>query len=328
MSYSNTAQRIAQGQMGGKRTNSLKDGYVDLKVNKDVTEKEVCIRLIGLPFAFTQHAPKQYNEELKKQVECPFPDQDEKPKFARNWLSPDAVDDRYPGENPWSEAGYPGSLRYAQNVLLRNPDGSFSVKIIEKGKMLFDQFTDIENMNARRNEQRKNNKLVTCLGGETTHDIYILAVFNPKKPMIPDMKVSLETSTCEITDEEIEALKKVGYPSEEELEEMFAREPGLEELPRWFWYGYQLHRIYKPDLFPGTEEATGRATTSRGELDMSNTENDDDEEESKPAARSTRSSGTTTAAKAETKKAKVAEADEDEDGESAFESEEPSSDDW
>lgn len=334
MSYSNTTQRIAQGQMGGNNRNSLKDGYVDLKVNKDVTEKEVCIRLIGLPYTFTQHQAKQYNEELKKRVDFPFPDNEEKPKFARNWLSPDASDDRYPDVNPWEAAGYPGSLRYAQNVLLRHPDGSFSVKILEKGKMLFDQFTDIEKMNMRRNEQRKNNNLVTCLGGEVTHDIYILAQFNAKKPMIPDIKVSLETETCEITDKEIEALKAIGYPSEEELEELFAREPELESYPRWFWYGYQLHRIYKPDLFPGSEEVTGRATTSRGELDMSDAQNDDDEEEAKPAARPARSSTATAtkpaakpAAAAKAPKAETTDVVEDEN-ESAFGSEEPSEDDW
>jgi hypothetical protein len=334
MSYSNTNQRIAQGQMGGSNRNSLKDGYVDLKVSKDATEKEVCIRLIGLPYAFTQHQAKTYNEELKKRVDFPFPDHEEKQKFSRNWLSPDTKDDRYPDVNPWAEAGYSGSLRYAQNVLVRNTDGSFSVKILEKGKMLFDQFTDIEKMNMRRNEQRKNNNLVTCLGGEVTHDIYVLAQFNPKKPLIPDLKVSLETDTCEITDEEIEALKKIGYPTEEELEELFAREPFLEELPRWFWYGYQLHRIYKPDLFPGSEEVTGRATTSRGELDMSDATNDDDEEESKPAARSTRASSTATAVAAKpaskpaAAKAAKAEVEETTEDESAFESEEPSEDDW
>jgi len=318
--------------MGGNNRNSLKDGYVDLKVNKDVTEKEVRIRLIGLPYAFTQHQAKQYNEELKKRIDFPFPDHDEKPKFARNWLSPDAKDDRYPAENPWEAAGYPGSLRYAQNVLVRNEDDSFSVKILEKGKMLFDQFTDIENMNMRRNEQRGKN-LVTCLGGEFTHDIYVLASFNPKKPMIPDIKVSLETETCKITDEEIEALKKIGCPSEEELEELFSRNPELEEYPRWFWYGYQLHRIYKPDLFPGSEAATGRATTSRGELDMSGAQNDDDEEEdAKPAARPARSSsGAATATKpaaSASRVAKPATKPDVEEDESAFDSEEPSEDDW
>lgn len=332
MSYSNTNQRIAQGQMGGKNRNNLKDGYLDLRVSKDNTEKEVRIRLIGLPYAFTQHQAKQYSEEIKKQVDVPFPDQDEKSKYTRNWLSPDTKDERYPGENPWAAAGYQGSLRYAQNVLVRNDDGSFSVKILEKGKMLFDQFTDIEKMNMRRNEQRGKTNLVTCLGGEVTHDIFVLAQFNPKKPIVPDIKVSLETETCQITDEEIEALKKIGYPSEEDLEELFSREPELEELPRWFWYGYQLHRIYKPDLFP-TEESSGPAKTSRGELDMSDASNDDDdEEETKPAARPVRSSPATatTVTKPATKTTatkSVAKAEEEED-ESAFDSEEPSEDDW
>lgn len=330
MSYSNTAQRTAQGKMGGNNRNSLKDSYVDLKVNKDVPEKEVCIRLIGLPYAFTQHQAKVYNEELKKRVDFPFPDHDEKPKFARNWLSPDATDDRYPDVNPWAEAGYPGSLRYAQNALLRLPDGSSVVKILEKGKMLFDQFTDIENMNLRRNEQRKNNNLVTCLGGEVSHDIFILAQFNPKKALIPDIKVSLETTTCEITDEEIEMLKQIGCPTDEELEELFAREPELEAHPRWFWYGYQLHRIYKPDLFPGSEEVSGKAATSRGELDMSDAQNDDEEESASPAARSTRSGTATTTSKPASKPAAkpAAKAEVVDEDESAFSSEEPSEDDW
>jgi len=278
--------------MSGNNRNSLKDGYVDLKVNKDIPEKEVRLRLIGLPFVFTQYAAKKYDED-KKRIDVDFPDKEEKTKWARNWVSPLDQDDRYP-EDPWAKEGYIGSLRYAQNVLVRNDDDTFSVKILEKGKMLFDKFLDITTMNIRRNEARNKN-YVTMLGGETTHDIIILATFNSKKPLVADINVAVEPETTKITDEEIAALKAIGYPSDEELEELYARHPSFEQYPKWFWYGYQLNRIYKPDLYPDEGGSTARATTTRGELNMSDTVPDD--EDSQPAV-TTRASRTSAAAKA------------------------------
>jgi hypothetical protein len=316
--------------MGGNR-NSLKDGYVDLKVNKDVTEKEVRVRLIGMPYAFMQYQAKTYNQELGKREDKDFPDADEKSKFTRNWISPDDVDDRYPVD-PWARDGYTGSLRYAQNVLVRNDDDTFEVKILEKGKMLFDQFTDAELMNQRRNEKSGKN-YVTNLGGAKSHDILIVAEFNKKKPLVADLKVAIEPEYSEITEEEIAALKAVGAPTDEEYEELIARNPGLEELPKWFLYGYQLHRIYKPDLHPDMiegEATTSKPKTSRGELDMSNTESDDDDAETAPAAKSVKSGATATATKPAAKvTAKPAKAEEtEEEEESAFDSETEASDDW
>lgn len=277
MSYSDLNARKRQNQMGGNR-NNLKDGYVDIKVSKDRTEAEALVRLIGIPYAFMQYQARKLDEN-KNRVDVDFPDKEEKSKWTRNWISPDTEDDRYPVD-PWAEDGYVGSLRYAQNVLLRHDDGSFSVKILEKGKMLFNQFTDIEDLNYRRNQTRNKN-FVTCLGGEETHDILIVAQFNQKKPLVADLKVSIEPEVRAITEEEIEALKKIGCPTDEELDELFSREPHLEAYPRWFWYGFQLSRIYKPDLYPsnGDGVSSGRTTTSRGELDMSAAQSDDDDDE-------------------------------------------------
>lgn len=325
MSFSNNKKCQELGKLGGGNRQSLKDSYVDLKVNKDSTEKEVRIRLIGLPFAFTQYTAKKYDAD-KKRVDVDFPDKEEKTKWSRNWISPGDHDDRYP-EDPWAADGYIGSLRYAQNVLVRNDDDSFEVKILEKGKMLFDKFTDAEQMNIRRNEQRNKN-YVTCLGGETTHDIVILAEFNPKKPLVPEMKIAVEPETSKITDEEIEALKAIGCPTEEELEELFAREPDLEQYPKWFWYGYQLPRIYKPDLYPDAGGSTGRATTSRGELDMSGSTPDDDGDSQPAATRSARTpSSTKPAATKPAAQAATAVAETTED-ENAFGGDDVMENDW
>ncbi|MBS1722404.1 MAG: hypothetical protein JSS66_05295 [Armatimonadetes bacterium] len=323
MSFSNTQDRLRQGQTSGNRQ-SLKDSFVDLKVNKDVTEKEICIRLIGLPFAFFQYQPRKLDAATKKRIEVDFPDQDEKPKFTRNWVVPGEEDDRYPSD-PWSAAGYVGSLRYAQNCLLRHDDGTFEVKILEKGKMLFDEFTNFEELNRRRADSRPGKKYVTCLGAEESHDLLVVAQFNPKKPLVADLKVSPEPELVTITEEEIEALKKVGMPTEEELEELFSRNPELEELPAWFWYGYQIPRIYKPDMFPGME-APSSSKTSRGELDMSDATNDDDEPAAAaPAAEKTKAAPKAAKAGATTKAA----ATEDND-EAAFggDTDTPSDEDW
>lgn len=302
--YATNEDMLEYGKSTGSNGGSLKDKFVDLKVTKDNTEKDVRIRLIGFPFAFVQYTPhKQYTDEdgKKRREEVDFPDKDEVKKYARCWTLPKF--EHIYGEDPWKKLGYAGSLRFAQNVLVRHNDGSFEVKILEKGKMVFEHFTNFENSNKKRNEERGTKRFITWLGGEKTHELLVTAKFNPKKVNVPDIVVSPEPEIVQITEEEIEALAEAGKPSEQELADIYKMNPAFENLPEWIWYGYPLRRIYANDPVGGKKK-DGSKSTSKGDLSMSADDNDDAEEAPAPKA----------AAKKAPAKAKPA----DEEDDSAF----------
>lgn len=290
--YATNEDMLEYGKSTSSSGSSLKDKYVDLKVSKDNTEKDVRIRLIGFPFAFVQYTPhKQYTDDegKRRREEVDFPDKDDVRKYARCWAAPKF--EHLFGEDPWKKLGYAGSMRYAQNVLVRYNDGSFEVKLLEKGKMVFEHFTNFENANKKRNEERGTKKFITWLGGEKTHELLVTATFDPKKPNVPAIVVSPEPEIVQITDEEIEALAEAGKPSAEELAHYTRMNPAFEQLPEWIWYGFPLRRIYRPDPVGGHKKESSGKSTSKGDLSMSADENDDEPAAKATAPRSTAKSG-------------------------------------
>ena len=267
-------QAAKEGNGGG---NSLGFNWVDLKVDKNTPTKQVTVRLIGFPFGYREHTGyvQKLNPATKKNewVETGFHDDDmyEKKKFSR------ICTENHPnhGACPWCEAGYRVTQKFAQNVLLRTPykdengkvQFSSEVAILQKGKMLFvDGILKKEEENELQNENSgldadDPDAACTFLGGETAHNIIIKADFNPKQPNNPDYTISVVNKKDILTQNDIDMLAAVGKPTSEELAQIFADDPDLQNYPEWFNYGYQFQKIYKP-----TPIKTAQSNTSTADL--------------------------------------------------------------
>lgn len=288
--------KMRAGSGGG---GSLKDAYVSLKPDSNTGSVHVTLRLIGLPFGFVNY--QAFTWENDKKVAKPFPDEGiSKKKFNRLGPAPGMV--KHFGEDIWKEMGFVGSMRWVQNVIVMEDDVP-KVMLLEKGKSVYDHFAKIEKLNRQKNQDKKTEKYVTWLGGPKSHLVDVVAEFNPKMPNNPDITVNVDNEFVEITDEEIEALRKVGEPTEQDLEQIYKFNPAFEntdKYPTWIWFGYPVWRIYKPDRL---RTAEGEAeTTPVSEVTLSADANDDAVESTKTAGKSGSGGG-----KAATSKPKEAE---------------------
>jgi hypothetical protein len=257
--------------------------WVDLKVDKNTPSKQVMLRLIGFPFAYKEASGYQQklNPATKKMewVETGFHDDHlyEKKKFNRICTENNP---KY-GVCPWESAGYRVTQKFAQNVIIRKPYKDASgktffeneVAVLQKGKMLF-----IEGILKKEEENELANEnsgidaddpdaACTFLGGERAHNIIIKADYNPKQPNNPDYTISIVPKSDTITESDIDLLAEAGTPTEEELAEIYADDPELEQYPVWFNYGYQLNKIFKP-----TPVKTANETTAVEDLSVSEEE--------------------------------------------------------
>jgi hypothetical protein len=122
----------------------LGDILVNLSVKNTpkVTRK---LRLIGDPYMFFEFTDKQYvpnptNDPAVrgKTVKVPFPDADVNKSFNR-------IGHDEPSQCPWKKMGYICTTQFAQNCLEKQDDGTWVVKILKKGKSIFQELAKWQN---------------------------------------------------------------------------------------------------------------------------------------------------------------------------------------
>ena len=243
----------------------LSDILVNLSVKeqKRVTRK---LKLVGDPYEFTEFIDKQYvpnpnnDPALKgKTVRVPFPDADVNKSFNR-------IGHEDPSQCPWKKLGYISTTQYAQNVLEKQDDGTWVVKILKKGKSIF---RDI----AKEQIERYNNEDLDeddpkHFGTRNSPCVRIVAeATGLEGPKSVEYTVSYDPKSTYITDEMIELLRKAGEPNPEDLAKERNEYNKLRKsdayMPEWedfYTYGYPLHKIFKHTPVKNSDIETATAT--------------------------------------------------------------------
>ena len=238
----------AQQQQNGS---FAKAEFVNLKPDVATGETVRHLRIIGFPIRFRQFTDKKRKEgEKGVTYKVAFPDAHLNSNFTRIGTENDPA---Y-GECTWTKLGYVGSWRYAVNVLERQKDGTSVVKILEKGGMIFNKLMEHENNNRELNtENPDEDPVCVMLGGAVAHDIKIKAKSNPQALGGVEYTVSFNPKVSKLKDEEVELLREIGAPKDEEIAAEKAKfeadrknDPQLPEWEDWYLFGYNVSNIFKP----------------------------------------------------------------------------------
>ena len=235
----------------------LQDIIVNLSV-KDSPKVTRRLKLVGDPYMFHEYTDKVYvpnpnnDPELRgKTMKVPFPDADVNKSFNR-------IGHDDPDQCPWRKMGYIFTTQYAQNVLERQEDGSWKVKILKKGKAIFSEIAkkiqgnyEDEEWDGEDDSRHYGSRLSPC--------VKITAKATGKQPPLSvEYDVYFESKNVEVDDEMIELLRKAGEPTPEELEterKQYAFDRKSDHsMPEWndfFAYGYPLHKIFKHTVVKG-----------------------------------------------------------------------------
>ena len=279
------AKRITGDQLRTKMSNTgnglgMKDILVDFKVDKNNPVVNRTLRLIGDAVGFRAAQAKKRNETDPKAPLVPtdFPDKELNRSFTR-------ICNDDPKQDYWTQEGYVSTQRYAINVIERGTDGApDSIKILEKGKTIFEEFTNKENFNKGLNaELAKNGKplLWEEYGGEDAPDWVITATYTPGQIGNVTYTVNVMPYTSKITEEEIELLKATGQLSKEQLAAIRAENPDLATKPDWMFFGHDLEKRFAPT--PLRISAASAVATTPDELVMSVAGEDEEDEVDAPA---------------------------------------------
>jgi hypothetical protein len=282
----------------------LQDILVNLSV-KDAPKVVRRLKLVGDPISFIEYTDKVYvpnpnnDSSLRgKTQRVPFPDADLNKSFVR-------IGHDDPKQCPWKKMGYIGSVQYAQNVLEKQEDGSWEVKILKKGKSIFGRIAEqtIQNYEDPENEDGDGRHY----GTRNSPCVKITATATGQPaPLSVDYTLYFEGKPTSITDEMIELLRKAGEPSTEDLMKERVNyntdredDPNMPEWEDFFAYGYPLTKIFK---FTVPKNAEAEVVTASYKVSppveaprvVSKPapvveEDDDDEEEFVPAPKPTRS---------------------------------------
>jgi len=300
----------------------LQDILVNLSV-KDAPKVVRRLKLIGDPISFIEYTDKVYvpnpnnDPSLRgKTQRVPFPDADLNKSFVR-------IGHDDPKQCPWKKMGYIGTVQYAQNVLEKQEDGSWEVKILKKGKSIFGRIAEqtIQNYEDPENEDGDGRHY----GTRNSPCIKITAsATGMPAPKSVDYTLYFEGKPTYIADEMVELLRKAGEPSVEDLtrersnyESDRSDDPNMPEWEDFFAYGYPLTRIFKFTAPKGDDAPVSSSSyTVSAPVEAPKPivkpapvveDEDDDEEEFVPAPKPTRSA----------KKTVVIDEDEDEDDDDA-----------
>lgn len=251
----------AQPAASAPRTNFPR--FQDILVNLSVKDSPKVVRrmrLIGDPISFIEYTDKVYvpnptnDPALRgKTQRVPFPDAELNKSFVR-------IGHDDPSQCPWKKMGYIGTTTYAQNVLEKQEDGSWEVKVLKKGKSIFGRIAEqtIQNYEDEENEDGDGRHY----GTRNAPCIKITATATGMPaPKSVEYTLYFEGKPTLITDEMVELLRKAGEPSAEDLtrerlnyEADLAEDPNMPEWEDFFAYGYPLTKLFKFSAPKNAEE--------------------------------------------------------------------------
>lgn len=308
---------------GGSSYPKLSEILVNLSTKEGTVERK--LKLVGDPIAFLEYTDKVYVPGQKgKTQRVPFPDADINKGFTR-------IGHEDQSQCPWKAAGYIPTVKFAQNVLEQQADGTWVPKILKAGKSIFLEFAKWQSGRINDLEDLDEDEVadfVTHLGTRRSMMVRVKAIPTGKEPpQSVEYIVSVGSKELKVTDEMIESLKAAGEPDPKVLEEernaYNAERAQDSTMPAWedfFTYGYDLKKIFKFQPIKTNEpsESSDEYFVVKAPVEQpkpvalkSEADDEDDDDEVEPVV---------VVAKAKAKKPVLAVEDESEDGES--------NDDW
>ena len=233
---------------GGNSFPKLGDILVNLSTKNGEVERK--LKLVGDPIGFLEYTDKVYVPGQKgKTQRVPFPDADLNKGFTR-------IGHEDSSKCPWKAAGYIPSMKFAQNVLEQQPDGTWTPKILKAGKSIFLEFAKWQSGRINELEDLDEDEVegfITHLGARRSMMVRVKATPTGKEPpQSVEYTVTVGSKEMKVTDEMVEALKAAGEPKPEVLEEernnYNADRQEDPTMPAWedfFTYGYDLKKIFK-----------------------------------------------------------------------------------
>jgi hypothetical protein len=224
----------------------------EILVNLSTKEGEVerKLKLVGDPLAFLEYTDKVYVPGQKgKTQRVPFPDAELNKGFTR-------IGHEDPSQCPWKAAGYIPSLKFAQNVLEQQADGTWVPKILKAGKSIFLEFAKWQSGRVKELKDLEEDEVegfITHLGTRRSMMVRVIATPTGKEPpQSVEYTVTVSSREVKVTDEMVEALKAAGEPTPEVIakeRELYNTDRGQDPtMPAWedfFTYGYDLKKIFK-----------------------------------------------------------------------------------
>jgi len=260
-----------------------KTNYVDLKPDATTGQTVRTLRVVGPYLEYVDHSSyKRDPNNPKERIKVSFDDAEANKSFSRICNDEDK-DNCY-----WCQKGFAAATKFAWVCLERQADGSSVVKILNKGKMLFDLLFNIEKENKEINLQEPDSGLCENLGGEVAPWFRITADVD-KGPGNVKYSVGVFPKQKAITAEEVELLKASYCPTPEEFEQLYAAAPKMRDAPVWYSYGYALDRIYKYRGLKDNAQSTGTptVTTPPADLEVSVSVDSNDDTNDAPALNTT-----------------------------------------
>jgi len=233
---------------GGNSYPKLGEILVNLSTKDGTVERK--LKLVGDPLAFLEYTDKVYVPGQKgKTQRVPFPDADLNKGFTR-------IGHEETSQCPWKAAGYIPSMKFAQNVLEQQPDGTWVPKILKAGKSIFLEFAKWQSGRVKELEDLDEGEVesfITHLGTRRSMMVRVIATPTGKEPpQSVEYTVTVSSREVKVTDEMIEALKAAGEPKPEVLTEERENynldrkeDPTMPAWEDFFTYGYDLKKIFK-----------------------------------------------------------------------------------
>jgi len=258
---------------------TLKEILLDFKVDPAHQQNIHKVRLIGEPIVYLEYSAKKkdYDNLDEKgrptEISVPFPDADINNSFTR-------IGHDDPSQCDWAKEGYISSKKYAQNCVERYPDGTFAVKILNKGATVFKPMAQWENGQIQENVESGESNTV-FLGGRKAPMVKITAEYNGTKPGKVEYTVNIPSKEYELTDEEISELLSLNpqtpeqiAQAREEYNEKRKQNPYLPVFEDFFVGGHNLMNIFK--YTPIKTEAKDSAGSTQSRAAVETVDIDDD----------------------------------------------------
>lgn len=244
--------RERQNKTTGGDFPKLKDIIVNLSVREvpKVTRK---LRLIGTACEYAEIQPytavwsldKKTGKKKRDWVKTPFPD------AALN-AAPTRIGHDEEDKCPWRAAGFRVNRRFVQRCLEEQEDGTWVHKILVKGPLVFDKFTDWEEGQREELADNPDQPISTFLGGRSAPAVKVVAKFDDTKMGDVDYTVHVGPKDMVLTEEHINLLRAVHEPTADELNAFRAEynmardeDPDMPEFEDFFEYGHDVRKIFK-----------------------------------------------------------------------------------
>jgi len=263
---------------------TLKEILLDFKVDAAHQQNIHKIRLVGEPIVYLEYSAKKKDFDnlddkgRPTEISVPFPDSEINQSFTR-------IGHDDPSQCEWAKAGYISSKKYAQNCIERYADGTFAVKIINKGATVFKPMAQWENGQLQENVESGESNTV-FLGGRKAPMVKVTADYAPTKPGKVEYTVNIPSKEYELTEDEIKTLMALNPQTSEQLKE--AREdyevkrsknPYLPLFEDFFVGGHNLLNIFKytpPKTGTSGTSNSGQSRTETSNVATITVDNDDD----------------------------------------------------